>query len=275
MIQNGLSRETASSIKIEQLSVEMKKGNHKRVVDHVNLSISADSVLGIVGESGSGKTTLCMALMGLLPEEFRITKGHIWFKEADIVALSAREHRRLRGTTFSMIMQNPRVAFNPLRTIGAHMIETFRAHMKLNKREASQLAEEYLIKVGLPRPMQILKLYPFQLSGGMLQRVMIGITMAMKPELIIADEPTTGLDASNRKLILNELTVLRQETGAAIVIVTHDLDVIAEMADSVAVMQKGEVVELAPCKQLFDSPKHEYTRRLLHARIDFRPSLDC
>ncbi|OMF49417.1 hypothetical protein BK138_29890 [Paenibacillus rhizosphaerae] len=167
----------------------------------------------------------------------------------------------------AMIMQNPMTWFNPLRTIGAHFTETFCIHLGLNKKAAIDLGVESMSRVQFPRPLNLIKHYPFQLSGGMLQRVMIGMALAVNPDLITADEPTTALDAYHRKSVLRELKKVQQETGAAVLLVTHDLDVIAEMAETVAVMRYGRVVEKAPCIQLFNAPEHPYTRCLLNTRF--------
>ncbi|RRJ67205.1 ABC transporter ATP-binding protein [Paenibacillus oralis] len=243
--------------------------NQSRVLDDICLSLPPHGVLGVVGESGSGKTMLCRAVMGLLPSGFRIAEGEIRFRGSPIGGLSSGQFRLLRGSKMAMIMQNPMASFNPLRTIGAHMTETFGLHLGLGKKEAAELAAESLSRVRLPRPADLIRQYPFQLSGGMLQRVMIGMALAVNPDLIIADEPTTALDACNRKAVLRELQQAQRETGAAVLLVTHDLDVIAEMADTVAVMRSGQVVETAPCARLFDAPEHPYTRRLLNTRLSF------
>lgn len=238
-----------------------------RLVDKVSLDVRRGEVLGIIGESGSGKTMTCMAVMGLLPHGVRMTGGAIILNGGDIAALPQEGRRILRGSRLSMIMQNPMACFNPVRTIGAHFIETVRLHSEWTKNEAREMAEHHLGQVNLLRPRELLKQYPYQLSGGMLQRVMIAIALATKPDVLIADEPTTALDAGNRKHILHELNRVREMTDAALIVITHDLSVIAELADHVTVMHRGEVVETAPVTQLFDVPEHPYTRLLLESRI--------
>lgn len=258
----------AALLDLDHVTVSHQRSQH-RVLENICLSLPPHGVLGVVGESGSGKTMLCRAVMGLLPSGFRISEGEIRFRGNALGRLTPRQFRSLRGSKMAMIMQNPIASFNPLRTIGAHLTETFCLHLGVSKKEATDLAVASLNRVRLPRPMDLIKQYPFQLSGGMLQRVMIGMALALNPDLIVADEPTTALDACNRKSVLQELKQAQRETGAAVLFVTHDLDVIAEMADTVVVMRSGRVVETAPCARLFDAPEHPYTRRLLSARLSF------
>ncbi|MFD6441262.1 ABC transporter ATP-binding protein [Peribacillus sp. NPDC060186] len=229
-------------------------------VNDVSFKLEAGKVLGIVGESGSGKTMTCMSLLNLLPEQAKVVQGSIKFNNIDLLNVSTEDIRKVRGSEIAMIMQNPMIAFNPVRTIGRHFIETLRTHFPITKQQARKMAVEYLEKTDLPNPENVLKQYPLQLSGGMLQRVMIAITLSLSPSIIIADEPTTALDTTNQLQVLKQLDKLRKEYNTCILIVSHDLGVIAQLADEVAVMYGGYIVEKAPVLKLFNRPMHPYTR---------------
>ncbi|MDF2959520.1 MAG: hypothetical protein K0S39_1255 [Paenibacillus sp.] len=255
-------------LSIRDLSVYNNGGGQPvRVLNKVHLEAKRGKVLGIIGGSGSGKTMTCMAALGLLPSGFRISGGSVQLKGRELARLSQKELSSIRGKHISLIMQNPMAAFNPVRTVGSHFSETIRAHSGLKRKEAEERAVHYMEQVGLSRPGQLMNQYSFQLSGGMLQRVMIAIAMAAKPDILIADEPTTALDAGNQKHVLRELDRFRSSNHAAVIVVTHDLGVIAELADEVAVMRRGEIVEYASVRQLFNSPEHPYTKQLLLSRI--------
>ncbi|MDN3020153.1 ABC transporter ATP-binding protein [Paenibacillus sp. BSR1-1] len=238
-----------------------------QTVNDVSFELEAGKVFGLVGESGSGKTMTCMSLLNLLPDEAKVVEGSIKFRNKDILNCSTEDVRKVRGSEIAMIMQNPMTAFNPVRNIGCHFIETLRTHLHINKHQAREMAMAYLEKMDLPYPENLLKQYPFQLSGGMLQRVMIAITMSLNPSILIADEPTTALDATNQLQILKQLDRLRNEYNTGILLVSHDLGVIAQMADEVAVMYGGYIVEKASVLKLFNRPKHPYTRALLQSRL--------
>ncbi|MBK3495059.1 ABC transporter ATP-binding protein [Viridibacillus sp. YIM B01967] len=239
--------------------------NH--TVHNVNLKLEAGKVLGLVGESGSGKTMTCMSLLNLLPEKAEVMQGNIKFKDIDLLNCPTEDMRKVRGSEIALIMQNPMIAFNPVRTIERHFIETLRTHLTVTKRQARKIAVDFLGEMDLPNPESVLKQYPFQLSGGMLQRVMIAITMSLNPSVLIADEPTTALDATNQLQVLKQLDKLRKEYNTGILLVSHDLGVIAQLADEVAVMYGGYIVEQAPVLELFNHPKHPYTRVLLESRL--------
>ncbi|MGG0790940.1 ABC transporter ATP-binding protein [Peribacillus simplex] len=238
-----------------------------QAVNDVSFKLEAGKVLGIVGESGSGKTMTCMSLLNLLPDKAKVVQGSIKFNNIELLNVSTEDIRKVRGSEIAMIMQNPMIAFNPVRTIGRHFIETLRTHLPITKQQARKMAVEYLEKMDLPNPENVLKQYPFQLSGGMLQRVMIAITMSLSPSIIIADEPTTALDATNQLQVLKQLDKLRKEYNTCILLVSHDLGVIAQLADEVAVMYGGYIVEKAPVLKLFNRPMHPYTRVLLESRL--------
>lgn len=238
-----------------------------QTVHDVSFKLEAGKVLGLVGESGSGKTMTCMSLLKLLPEKAKVVQGSIKFKNIDLLNVSTEDLRKVRGSEIAMIMQNPMIAFNPVRTIGRHFIETLKTHLPITKQQARKMAVEYLEKTDLPNPENVLKQYPFQLSGGMLQRVMIAITMSLSPSIIIADEPTTALDSTNQLQVLKQLDKLRKEYNTCILLVSHDLGVIAQLADEVAVMYGGYIVEKAPVLKLLNRPMHPYTKVLLESRL--------
>ncbi|MBK5458849.1 ABC transporter ATP-binding protein [Peribacillus sp. TH27] len=238
-----------------------------QTVHDVSFKLEAGKVLGLVGESGSGKTMTCMSLLNLLPEKAKVVQGSIKFKNIDLLNVSTEDLRKVRGSEIAMIMQNPMIAFNPVRTIGRHFIETLRTHLPITKQQARKMAVENLEKTDLPNPENVLKQYPFQLSGGMLQRVMIAITMSLSPSIIIADEPTTALDSTNQLQVLKQLDKLRKEYNTCILLVSHDLGVIAQLADEVAVMYGGYIVEKAPVLKLLNRPMHPYTKVLLESRL--------
>lgn len=208
----------------------------------------------------------CNSLMQLINQHTTV-EGSIQLSGRELNGLEPKEMRRIRGKEIGFIMKNPMNAFTPVYSIGNQFIETIRTHRKLSKKKAYELAAVSLGKVNLPKPHEILKQYSFQLSGGMLQRVMIAFCMCLKPPVVIADEPTTALDMVNQLQVLRQLEQLRSECGTTILLISHDLSVIAEMADEVMVMQHGKIVEQASVYQLFDHPVNAYTKKLLNARL--------
>ncbi|MGP7818659.1 nickel import ATP-binding protein NikD [Niallia sp. 01092] len=240
------------------------------LVQDIHFELQPGRVLGLVGESGSGKTITCLSLLKLLDYKTTSVEGSIRLHGKELNMLGNKEMKRIRGKEMALIMQNPMNAFTPVRTIGNQFIETIRTHTALTKKEAWELAVASLHDVNLPNPSELMRRYPFQLSGGMLQRVMIAMSLSLKPSVIIADEPTTALDVTNQLQVLRLLDSIRSKYDASILLISHDLGVIAEMADDVAVMHKGRIVEKADVYELFDNPQHEYTKKLLHAR----PSLN-
>jgi peptide/nickel transport system ATP-binding protein len=232
-------------------------------VDGVSLSLEAGRTLGVVGESGCGKSMTALSIMGLVPPPGRIVGGEIRFEGVDLLKLSAAEMRELRGNTLSMIFQEPMTSLNPAFTVGAQIVEGIMKHRAVSRGEAKALAIDGLRRVRIPSPESRFDDYPHRLSGGMRQRVMIAMALACQPRLLIADEPTTALDVTIQAQILDLMRTLREETGTAIILITHDLGVVAELADDVAVMYAGRVVERAPVDALFAAPQHPYTIGLL------------
>ncbi|MCM3544293.1 nickel import ATP-binding protein NikD [Priestia megaterium] len=262
-----MGTEESKVLQIRDLHVQIKtKNGVTTLVQDINFELKHGEILGLIGESGCGKTVTSMSILQLLNHKETTIEGSIMLKGQELNGLAEKEMRKIRGKDIAFIMQNPMNAFTPVFTIGHQFIETIRSHKNWNKKQATELAIESMQKVNLPDPDKLLKYYPFQLSGGMLQRVMIAIAASLHPAVIIADEPTTALDVNNQKNVLRHLDEIRSQYGSAILLISHDLGVISEMADEVAVMQHGKIVEKAGVFQLFDSPQHEYTKKLLNTR---------
>ncbi|WP_128562390.1 ABC transporter ATP-binding protein [Methylobacterium crusticola] len=234
-----------------------------RPVDGVSLAVAPGRTLGIVGESGCGKSMLSLSLMGLVPPPGRVAGGSVRLEGRELVGLPARALRAVRGNRVAMIFQEPMTSLNPVHTVGGQIVEAIRAHRRVPARRLRAEAVEALRQVRIPAPERRFDEYPHQLSGGMRQRVMIAMALACRPALLIADEPTTALDVTIQAQILDLLRDLQAETGMAIVLITHDLGVVAQVADEVAVMYAGRIVEHAPVGAIFDDPQHPYTIGLL------------
>ncbi|MCN0151791.1 ABC transporter ATP-binding protein [Salinispora arenicola] len=234
-------------------------------LDGVSLEVAPGQTLGIVGESGSGKTMTALSIMGLLPSGGRVAGGQILFEGRDLRSLPPDEVRRIRGVRMGMVFQDPLTSLNPTMRIGAQVAEPLRVHERVGRAEARERVVEILRRVGMPRPERIVDSYPHELSGGMRQRVAIAMALVCSPSLLIADEPTTALDVTTQRQILELIDDLREEFGMAVILVTHDLGVIAGRADRVAVMYAGRVVETAATEQLFHAPRHRYTEALMQA----------
>jgi oligopeptide/dipeptide ABC transporter ATP-binding protein len=239
-------------------------------VNGVSFQVAAGETLGIVGESGCGKSVTALALLGLLPRAGRIRSGRALFDGRDLLRLSDRELRDIRGKDVAMIFQDPMTSLNPVLTIGRQIVETLQTHFRMQRREARARAAELLDRVGIPSPKARVDDYPHQFSGGMRQRAMIAMALACEPKLLIADEPTTALDVTIQAQILNLLRELVAEENAALVLITHDLGVVAGMCEHVNVMYGGMFMETAGVEQLFAHPRHPYTLGLLQSipRLD-------
>ncbi|PWR25146.1 ABC transporter ATP-binding protein [Zavarzinia aquatilis] len=252
-------------LEISDLSVRF---GQFRAVSGVDMTVDAGEIVGVVGESGSGKSVTSLAVMGLITEPGKVSAGAMRFDGRDLLAMPARERRRLLGRDIAMIFQEPMTSLNPSYTVGFQIEEVLAVHGAGNRRQRRERAVELLELVGIPDAGRRLSAYPHQLSGGMNQRVMIAMSVALDPRLLIADEPTTALDVTIQAQILRLLVELQRRKGMGLVFITHDLGVLAEIADRVIVMYAGEVVETAATADLFTTPRHPYTAALLDALPD-------
>lgn len=244
------------------------------VVNEIDFQVHSKEVIGIVGESGCGKSVTSLSIMGLIPTSNGKVEGEILFNGENIAQASEKRMRTIRGNDIAMIFQEPMTSLNPVFTIGEQLIETIQIHWKWSKKKAREHSILMLKKVGLPRAEQLMKEYPHQLSGGMRQRVMIAMALACEPKLLIADEPTTALDVTIQAQILDLMKKLNQETETAIIMITHDLGVVAEMCQRIIVMYSGKIVEEADVHTIFKQPKHPYTVGLIQSVPDMREKKD-
>lgn len=257
-------------LKVEDLHTYFRTGSGDvPSVNGVSFDIKEGETLAIVGESGSGKSVTSLSIMGLIEKPGDIRKGKIQFGVLDLVKVSESQYRKLRGNDIAMIFQEPLTSLNPLFTIGNQISESIRLHQGLDKKQAKTKGIEMLKHVGIPRPEKVYDSYPHTLSGGMRQRVMIAMALSCQPKLLIADEPTTALDVTIQAQILDLMRKLAKDEQTAILLITHDLGVVAEMADRVAVMYCGQVVEFADVYSIFDNPLHPYTQGLLDSTPKF------
>jgi peptide/nickel transport system ATP-binding protein len=272
----SLQRETApvpaaadplgALLDVQGLTTELRlRAGAFDAVSDVSFTVRHGEVLGIVGESGCGKSMTALTLMRLLPPAAHVKAGHALLDGTDLLSLTGRQMRHLRGKEISMVFQEPMTSLDPAFTIGDQIIETVRAHERVGKEEARDRAVKILDRVGIPNAARRAEDYPHQFSGGMRQRVMLAIALVMRPKLVIADEPTTALDVTIQAQILELIDELRRELGLSVVLITHNLGVVNEVADRVAVMYAGEIVETAPVRDLFDDPQHPYTQGLLRS----------
>ncbi len=241
------------------------EGGEARAVDGVSFALDAGRVLGLVGESGCGKSVTALSLMRLVPPPGRIVGGEVRLDGRDLLGLPEREMRAVRGAGLAMIFQEPMTSLNPVFTVGSQIAEAVRLHRPVSRREAWERAVELLAEVGIPEPARRARDYPHRLSGGMRQRVMIAMAISCEPRVLIADEPTTALDVTIQAEILDLLRALREQRGMALLLITHDLGVVAEQADEVAIMYAGRIVEHAPVLAIFDRPLHPYTQGLFRS----------
>ena len=255
----------SAPLEIERLSVsyETATGTASAVSD-VSLTLGEGEILGLVGESGCGKTTLSMAAMGLLPDNVEVA-GEIRLEGTSIARLGEAEMRPLRGNRIAIVVQNPLTSLDPMFSVGSQVVDAIRAHRDVSRREARRRAIELLTEVGIPDAARRLKDPPHRFSGGQRQRIVIAIAIANEPSVLIADEPTTALDVTVQAQVLSLLVRLRREHGMAMLVITHDLGVVAQLCDRVGVMYAGQLIELASAKEIFHEPRHPYTRELLEA----------
>jgi oligopeptide/dipeptide ABC transporter ATP-binding protein len=234
-----------------------------RAVDGVSFRLEPGRVLGIVGESGSGKSVTCLSMLGLTPRRRTTVTGSALFKGRDLLSMNERELRGVRGAQIAMIFQDPMTSLNPVRTVGFQLTEAIRLHARVTSRDAEARARDALASVGIPNPAERMRGYPMELSGGMRQRVMIAMALLNEPDLLIADEPTTALDVTTQAQVLGLLRSLRERTDASVILITHDLGVIADLCDDVLVMYAGRPVEQGEVREIFANPQHPYTWGLL------------
>ena len=268
-------------LSVKELTVRFagKKG-YTTIVDRVSFDVQNGEILCVVGESGCGKSTIAMSILQLLSINGEISGGHIIMDGQELTSLTEDEMCEIRGNNISMIFQDPMSSLNPTKTVASQLIEPYMIHKGMKRKAARAEALKMLKDVGIPNPEKRLDEYPHQLSGGMRQRVMIAMALACQPKLLIADEPTTALDVTIQAQILDLMRTLRKERGTAIVFITHDLGVVAEMADKVLVLYAGHAVEYNTVEKVFNSPKHPYTMGLLKSvppvnkHIDFLPSIE-
>ena len=257
-----MEKEIALQVKDLELWFDNDTGS-KKILNKISFDIYKGEALGIVGESGCGKSVTSLAIMQLLQAPPARVRGSIKLQGKELLTLTEKQMQALRGNRISMIFQEPMTSLNPVFTIGDQLMETFIRHQGMSKREAKKKAVEMLRMVKIPLPEQRIKEYPYQLSGGMRQRVMIAMALACRPEILIADEPTTALDVTIQAQVLDLMRELQKELGTSIAFITHDLGVVSEMCDRVIVLYCGEVMEEATCEELFANPQHPYTEGLL------------
>ena len=273
MSHEGTTTDSAPLLQVEHLTVTFETAGAPVVaVDDVSFSIGHGETLGLVGESGSGKSVTAFAILRLLQPPGRITGGRVLFQGRDLLTLNERDMREVRGAGISLIFQEPMTALNPVMTVGNQIAEALTVHRRATRADARQRAIELLEAVRIPDATRRVRDYPHQLSGGMRQRVMIAIALACRPPLVIADEPTTALDVTIQAQVLDLMRDLKARFKLALLLITHDFGVIAEMADRVAVMYKGRLVEDGPVRRILREPRHEYTRSLLAAVPGMGPS---
>jgi peptide/nickel transport system ATP-binding protein len=262
----GIVSETVPLLEVADLTVEFStRRGVVRAVEHVDVRVAKGETVGIVGESGSGKSVTSYAVMRILDRAGRIAQGAVRFTGLDVRAASENEMRDLRGREMSMIFQNPRAALNPIRKIGRQIEDVLEQHSQADSAALTDRAIEMLDQVRIARPRERYHAYPFELSGGMCQRVVIALALACRPQLLIADEPTTGLDVTTQKTVMDLIVELTRQRGMSTILITHDLGLAATYCDRVVVMEKGRVVESAPSRDIFTAPSHPYTRKLMRA----------
>ena len=266
---------SAAALAVEGLGVEFRtRSGIVHALESISFSVAKGETIALVGESGSGKSVTAYAVMGILDPAGRITAGRAMFGELDLLSAKPKELAEVRGRRIAMIFQNPRTALNPIRPVGHQIADVLIRHGNMSRRAASAQAVEMLRAVGITDPTRRAKAYPFEMSGGMCQRVMIAIALAAKPSLLIADEPTTGLDVTTQAVIMDLIGDLASKMGMATIFITHDLALAGQRSARIVVMHAGHVVENAPTNELFAYPRHPYTAELIAATPDSAASLD-
>lgn len=254
-------------LEVKNLNLFFKdKKEDVQILKDISFKINKNQCLGILGESGSGKSMLWKSIMGLLDDNFKI-EGKVSFQGINLLDMNNEEKRLIRGDKITIIVQNPMTSFDPLFTIGDQMLETFQTHINKNKKEAKELAINILEKMNIPNPKETLKKYPHELSGGMLQRIMIGLSIAFQPSLIIADEPTTAIDSLNQVEIIKKLKELQEKLEFSMIFITHDLHLLAQVSDEIIVMKDGEIVEKGTKEEILSNPKNEQSKFLVEMRM--------
>lgn len=255
-------------LKVEKISVFLKEKNEKRyLVENISFELKEGECLGVLGESGSGKSLTCKSIMGLLDNKTFFTEGRAIYNGRNLLEAKGEELRKLRGKEIAMILQNPMTCFDPLYTIGYQITETFTEHTTLSIQEIKKKSIEILERMQLKNPEDILSKFPHQLSGGMLQRIMIGLALAMNPKFIIADEPTTAIDAITQFEIIKEFQKIKENSKVGIIFISHDLGVISEIADYVIVMNKGKIVSQGKKDEIFSQTNDEFTKMLIEKKL--------
>lgn len=239
--------------------------NGQRVIHDCNFSVAEGEILGIVGESGSGKSTLIKAAMGLLGRDGLVTRGDIWYKGLDLPDISAEEMRKICGAEIGMIFQMAGTSFSPIRKVGKQLYDFMIAHKNISKIDFEKQAQKILLKFGFDNPKDILESYPFELSGGMQQRIGIAAAMLLEPKILMADEPTSALDVTVQKQVVEEMLMIRKNYGTAILLVSHNIGVVRAMADKILVLYNGEIMEYGKTTDVLTNPQSEYTKKLLAA----------
>ena len=255
-------------LKVEDISVFLKEKNKKRyLIENISFELKEGECLGVLGESGSGKSLTCKSIMGLLDNKTFFTEGSAIYNGKNLLESKSEELRKLRGKEIAMILQNPMTCFDPLYTIGYQITETFTEHTTLSIQEIKKKSIEILERMQLKNPEDILSKFPHQLSGGMLQRIMIGLALAMNPKFIIADEPTTAIDAITQFVIIKEFQKIKENSKVGIIFISHDLGVISEIADYVIVMNKGKIVSQGKKDKIFSQTNDEFTKMLIEKKL--------
>jgi peptide/nickel transport system ATP-binding protein len=272
MEMSNTGKDTQVFLSVENLTTEFNTDNGKLVaVDGISFNLKSGEILGLVGESGCGKSVTSLSILRLIQSPGKISKGRILFKGQDLLTLSDEAMRKIRGNEIAMIFQEPMTSLNPVYTCGEQIEEVIRLHRPhLKKAEVKATAIDALKSVGIPAPEKRYDEFPHQLSGGMRQRVMIAMAMSCNPQLLIADEPTTALDVTIQAQILDLMRKLMKDFGSSMILITHDLGVVAEMCHQVAIMYAGQIVEMGPVEQIFYQPKHPYTQGLLNSIPHFK-----